>query len=76
MKVTALSRRQFGIHPHLAEGMISLGQTQPYVTRVWMCHLLEPKYTETCANKPKSFLVPFSFEIVCQVLDVNLFRVP
>lgn len=28
MKVTALSRRQFGIHPHLAEGMISLGQTQ------------------------------------------------
>ncbi len=36
MKVT-LSRRQFGIHPHLAEGMVSLGQAQ--TPRVWMCHL-------------------------------------
>lgn len=58
------------------KGWFPSDKLKPYVTRVWMCHLLERKYTETCANKPKSFLVPFSFEIVCQVLDVNLFRVP
>ena len=57
MKVT-LSRRQFGIHPHLAEGMVSLGQEFGCVT--W-------NVVSWC------FL---SLEIVCQVLNVNLFRVP